>query len=400
MKFNKLIIFHGGVETHGFFIEQMAAAFVKLGYKIFVFDLLNRPESIKNLKRFVGDDQAAAVTFNHTGMAGEAGIYSEDKSSNIWDALGIRVYNIVVDHPFYYHDYLKDSIRPKKYHHISIDMNHMDYMKKYFPQVKNHLFLPLGGTSLVSGKSELKPFSQRSNDIVFTGNYRDPFFFLRFVEEKGQDYIDFYMGIFDDLKANPDKTLEETAYDHVLNEIGPVSDNDMRDIYKNMIFLDLMIRFYYRGEVIKAIVDSGHKIRIYGAGWEELDCRHPENITSHGFLTSLECLELIGDSRISVNVMPWFKRGAHDRIFNTMLNGAVCVTDTSLYLDGFIRNGENALYFPLKEIGSLPDKLDRLLSDSELAQHIASQGYDTAAGAHTWEHRARRLDEYMQGDEG
>jgi glycosyltransferase involved in cell wall biosynthesis len=398
MKFHKLIIFHGGVETLEFFMTQMATTFVKLGYEIFVFDLINCSESIKNLKGFVGGEPAAAVTFNHTGIAGEKLIYSGDKSANIWDELGISVYNIVVDHPFYYHDFLQDSIRPEKYYHISIDRNHMDYIKKYFPQVKNHLFLPLGGTSLVSDRNELKPFRQRNNDIVFTGNYRNPEFFLQFVEEKGQEYIDFYMDIFEDLKANPDKTLEETAYVHVLRETGPVSDKDMRDIYKNMIFLDLMIRFYYRGQVIKTIVDSGHRIRIYGAGWEELECRCLRNITCHGFLTSRECLELIGDSKISVNVMPWFKRGAHDRIFNTMLNGAVCATDTSSYLDGFIKDGENALYYQLKDIDSLPDRISGLLSDSELAEHIAAQGYDTATGGHTWEHRACRLHAFMQGN--
>jgi hypothetical protein len=378
-------------------MNQMAAAFVKLGYKIFVFDLIHCPQSIKKLKAFVGGEPAAAITFNHTGIAGEETIYSKDKSVNIWDELGISVYNIVVDHPFYYHNFLQDGIRPEKYYHISIDRNHMDYMKKYFPEVRNHLFLPLGGTSLVSDKRELKPLRQRSNDIVFTGNYRDPMFFLRFVEEKGQEYIDFYMDIFEDLKANPDKTLEETAYAHVVKELGSVSDNDMRDVYKNMIFLDLMIRFYYRGQVIKTIADSGHRIRIYGAGWEELECRCPQNITSHGFLTSQECLELIGDSKISLNVMPWFKRGAHDRIFNTMLNGAVCVTDTSLYLDTLIRDGENALYYSLKEIDSLPERIGRLLSDSGLAERIAAYGYDTAAGGHTWEHRAYRLHAYMQG---
>jgi glycosyltransferase involved in cell wall biosynthesis len=392
---NKLIVFQGGVETHEFFIEQITAALVKLGYEIFVFDLINCTESIKRLKSFLSNDAAAAVTFNHTGIAGEEIIYSEDKSANIWDELGISVYNIVVDHPYYYHDYLKDGIRPKKYFHISIDMNHMDYMKRFFPQVKNHLFLPLGGTGLVSDKNELKPLKQRGNDIVFTGNYRDPEYFLRFVKDKGQEYIDFYMDIFDDLKANPDNTLEKTAYEHIVRELGPVSDDDMRDVYKNMIFLDLMIRFYYRGEVIKTIADSGHKIRIYGAGWEELKCRCPQNITSHGFLTSLECLELISDSKISVNVMPWFKRGAHDRVFNTMLNGAVCVTDTSLYMDDFITDGKNAIYYGLKDIDSLPDRINNLLADDELAQRTAAQGFDTAAAGHTWAHRAYELHKYI-----
>jgi spore maturation protein CgeB len=108
---------------------------------------------------------------------------------------------------------------------------------------------------------------------------------------------------------------------------------------------------------------------------------------------------LIGDSKISVNVMPWFKRGAHDRIFNSMLNGAVCATDTSMYLDDFISDNENALYYHLKDIDSLPERIGRLLADSELAEHIAAQGYDTAASGHTWERRAYRLHAYMQGNE-
>jgi hypothetical protein len=45
---------------------------------------------------------------------------------------------------------------------------------------------------------------------------------------------------------------------------------------------------------------------------------------------------------------------------------------------------------------SLPERIDRILSDRELAEHIASQGYDLAAGGHTWEHRACSLHEYMQ----
>jgi glycosyltransferase involved in cell wall biosynthesis len=396
MKFKKLIIFYGGVETQGFFMEQMADTFIKLGYRIFIFNLNDKEKSIKKLKKFVNGKPAAALTFNHTGIAGEDVIYSGDRTRNIWDELEIRVFNIVIDHPFYYNDYLSDEIRPKNYHQISIDLNHMDYVKKYFPQVKNHLFMPLGGTSLANGKDELIPYNKRENEIVFTGNYRAPEYFIKFVEGKGQEYVDFYMGIFDEMKACPDKTLEEVAYAHVLAELGEPTDREMRDIYKNMIFLDLMIRFYYRGEVIKSIVDSGHKIRIYGAGYEELKCRHPENLTSHGFLTSLECLKLIANSKISINVMPWFKRGAHDRIFNTMLNGAVCVTDTSLYLDTIIRDGENALYFDLKDIDSLPGRIDALLSDEPLAEKIAINGYDTAIAGHTWADRALYLHEYMQ----
>lgn len=74
---------------------------------------------------------------------------------------------------------------------------------------------------------------------------------------------------------------------------------------------------------------------------------------------------MISRSKISVNVMPWFKQGAHDRVFNSMLNGAVCVTDTSGYLkDNFI-DGENIIFYNLENIDAAADKIKRLLTNHD-----------------------------------
>lgn len=49
---------------------------------------------------------------------------------------------------------------------------------------------------------------------------------------------------------------------------------------------------------------------------------------------------MLADAKVSLNVMPWFKDGAHDRVFNSILNGAVCVTDPSRYLEEELHEGE------------------------------------------------------------
>lgn len=56
-----------------------------------------------------------------------------------------------------------------------------------------------------------------------------------------------------------------------------------------------------------------------------------------------------------MNVMPWFKDGAHDRVFNSMLNGAVCFTDWSRYLTENLRDGEDIFFYELDALECLPD---------------------------------------------
>ena len=72
--------------------------------------------------------------------------------------------------------------------------------------------------------------------------------------------------------------------------------------------------------------------------------------------------------------MPWFKDGAHDRIFTAMLQRTVCVTDDSRYLRGEFADGEGLVYFSLKEREHLPGLVKTLLR-----------------AGHTWRERAAEL---------
>ena len=80
---------------------------------------------------------------------------------------------------------------------------------------------------------------------------------------------------------------------------------------------------------------------------------------------SYGCLEALADSRLSLNVMPWFKDGAHDRIFNSMCNGAVCITDHSKYLDEILTPDENIIFYDLKQLDKLPEIFENALNDTD-----------------------------------
>lgn len=394
-KIRRIIMFQGDIETTAYFSRQMEKTFLKEGYKTFFYDYQKEAESVSGLLRFIRKGETAVVTFNYHGLCGEGEIvYDKEKGEYIWDAFDIPCINIVVDHPFYYHRFL-DHMLPKRYLHISIDRNHEKYMEEYFPEVERGPFLPLAGTSLFPA-GDYKPIRERSMDIVFTGNYVPPENFNVYIERAGEEYTQFYMGILDELKAYPDKLLEDVAKEHLLREIPEAIHEEIRETLGNMIFLDMYIRFYFRGEAVRILAEAGYPVHVFGNGWENLVCARKENLKIGGTLDSLGCLQRIGDGKLSLNVMPWFKDGVHDRIFNSMLNGAVALTDSSVYLDGFLRQKENAAVYSLKDLDQLPVLAEELLRDEGKMQEIADAGFEAAMRCHTWERRAQEITKILR----
>lgn len=390
-RIKRIVLFEGDIETTGYFSRQLEKTFIKNGYETYFFDYEHVAKSASDLLRFMKRGETAVVTFNYHGMCGKNEVlYDEEIGGYIWDTFDVPCINIVVDHPFYYHHFF-DCI-PARYIHVSIDKNHDKYMEEFFPEIEKVSFLPLAGTSLYEDGNYPR-IADRSMDIVFAGNYEPPENFNVYIERIDEEYTAFYMGVINELKEYPERTLEDVMRKHILREIPDATHEEMKETLGHIIFLDMYIRFFFRGEVIRILAEAGLKVHVFGNGWEKLNCAKKENIVIGGSLKSLGCLEKLADAKISLNVMPWFKDGAHDRIFNSMLNGAVCLTDSSIYLDTILKDGENAAVYSLKHLEALPDIVRNLLADSDAMQKIADAGYEMALKEHTW---ANRADEIMK----
>jgi hypothetical protein len=312
----------------------------------------------------------------------------------MWDALNIPSYNIVVDHPMYYHHFLEKA--PKNYHHLSIDRNHEKYMQRFFPEIKRGPFLPLAGTQLYPNKSNV-PIECRKYDVTMVGNYCVPQTFEKFITRIDDEYTAFYHGMIDDLLANPWKTVEEVAESHLRDELGEFPEEEFKKTMAALTFIDLYVRYTVRGRAVQELADAGIKVHVFGDGWDKLSCKKQENLIIMRPLDSEGCLKKLCQTKLSLNVMPWFKDGAHDRIFNTMLNGAVCLTDSSIYLDEILHNGKDSSIYSLSQMEKLPEIAAALLADPAKMQEIADGGYRLASEGHTWAHRAKVLHELIEG---
>lgn len=381
----KLVLFTEGIETLSFFTKEMGKSFEKLGYEVFYFNQCEEYDSLSNLLWFAEPKVTAAISFNFDGCSGEDYLI-DSKGINFFEARGIPFINIVVDHPFYYHKFL--PYLPKDYTQISIDREHERYLKRFFPEIKRGPFMPLAGTALWE-EDKLPGWEERPVDVVFTGNYTPPSQFEKDITRLNDEYTEFYYSIIKDFIEHPRMGMAEGIMKHMERDVEDLTEEGLKENMPNMIMIDLYVRHYFRGEVVKTLVDSGIKVACYGAGWETLKCQHPENIINGKLQNSLVCLKEISRAKISLNVMPWFKEGGHDRVFNSMLNGAVCITDWSKYLEDELQEGKDVLFYELDELQRVPERVSNLLNNREKWEYMQREAYRTAKRSHTWEQRVR-----------
>ncbi|MBR5128195.1 MAG: glycosyltransferase family 1 protein [Roseburia sp.] len=403
----RIVMVVGGVETLEYFSYQMGKTFAKQGYLVFYYDLKDEKNSAKRLRKFIRTGETALVTFNFEGLEKEPGVY-KDGLGYVWDEYRIPCYNIAVDHPYYYHDRLVDL--PKEYYHISIDKCQEAYFKEFYPEYHHLGFLPLAGTELMEQEGDIKYEMMQRNDtdmkhtsksgrymdVVMTGNYTPPSFCEKHIHWINEEYAAFYQGIIDDLLANPHQTVEAAELAACEREMGPTPYDEIRIAMHRMIFIDLYVRNYWRGEAVKALVDAGIVVDVFGKGWDELVCERPENLRIHPQTTSLACLQHLQHAKVSLNVMPWFKDGAHDRVFNSILNGAVCVSDKSKYLCEELAEGEGVCYYDLEELEQLPCIVQEILQNEKGMQDIVSNGIEKVRMHHTWDARAKQIISWIE----
>ena len=414
----RIVMMEGGVETLSYFSHQMAGEFQKLGYAVFFYDLKQEESSAGKLRKFIRPRETVLVTFNFQGLEKEAGVYREG-IGYLWDTYHIPCYNIAADHPYFYDDRLKDL--PEKYRHISIDRRQKAYFEEFYPEYVSRGFLPLAGTGLRQGEDEAKTGKAGAQgtaveteeagaqgdaeqaapcyDVILTGNYTKLSFFEPYINWINEEYAAFYRGIIDDLLEHPACTVEEVALAHCEREMGKEPNDQLRIALHKMIFIDLYVRNYWRGKAVRTLVNAGIPVHVVGKGWEELeDVRHSECLKLHPQTDSVTCLEMLADAKVSLNVMPWFKDGAHDRVFNSILNGAVCVTDPSCYLEEELHEGEGVCYVALQDMDALPEKVKDLLQNDSGRNEIVRRGRAIVEQKHTWAERAKTLAEWIKED--
>lgn len=394
-----IIYFVGVYDTLDLFTGKLREAFENMGYDSFVYDARMEAQSKEALLEML---EAApqrdtlqevsyfgaftCVTFNNLGYNLEL-----PDGSNVWETYQIPYINILMDHPFHYEKPLQNA--PKTAIVLCTDRNHVKYVRRFYPNIRQVDFLPHAGVEL---GSRHKPLADRGIDVLYAGAL--PIYTVgKMVPDLSSipevDGVVMAQEVLEELVRRPERTTEEVIEEYLRMKRKDISEKRVQEIVKEMRFLDSYATSFFREQAVRVLVESGIRVTVYGTGWDQCEWSDNPYLDYRGKVLAPEILPLMNDSKIVLNTMTWFKAGAHDRIFNGMLAGAAVVTDDSTYLRREFADGKELVMFSLREISTLPDRVFGLFGHMGKTQEMADRGYRVAKERHTWKSRAEYIAE-------
>lgn len=384
----RTVVFEGDNFILQHITEQYRKAFEKMGCEVFLYpeDVHTQETFQKNTEQlFLFHEQGLDFAFT---MNNRSFILPDKDGVSLWDKWKVPCLNLLVDHPVYYADSLDES--PAHGIVICADRNHVDYVKRFYPKVCNTMFLPTAGVEFHPDIPK-KSIEERPIDVLFIGS-------LKYTLLSDDSFDDLDRQVITYLLEHSEQTYEQALEACLRAASIQLSDAELKEVMQDHRHVDIYISSYYRMEIIRQLVESGITVTVYGDGWKNVDFYdNPHFICHPDAIPFEEGLALMEESKIVLNQMSWFKDGATERIFNAMLQGAVSLTDDSLYLREILHDDEDVVFYSLNELDKLSSIVADLLQNPSKMQIIADCGYQTARAGHTWEHRAGQLLDAQKG---
>ncbi len=363
-----------------YFGDALAAQLKSLGHEVEFFRITD--DNLEDLEKYVGCHFDAMIDFNS-----DLPRALMDDDSYFLDHVDSPFFDIILDHPLYHHDSIKHKL--SNLHVICLDEYHKSYIEKYYPHIKSVHVTPMTGELAFAKDSiDWDNYENRPYDILFSGTYTDPTRIEAAIHKIPEFLADNVYTLIDMLLADNTLPIEIAVEQLSKQELYDYINSDLPLHTQSFYLADSYVRCLNRKTLIKELDKCHHNLHLYGSLWDELELKHA---TIHKEVPFNFSFTLFAKAKLSVNIMPNFKAGAHDRIFSSQLNGAAVLTDRTISLDNEYTDNTNILFFNLDEIEGLNQKVDSALDDIKQLKKIARAGNDIAVKNHTWANIANVL---------
>lgn len=293
---------------------------------------------------------------------------------------GIPCFQFIFDNPFELDGMILKRNDPL-YITLFSDRGYMNDALRFCGQ-KNALFFPPGGNA---DNLCTIPASERNMDVAFLAGYR---------LAPGDDYKwedDFYRYFYEYMLAHPSKTFREGAEELLKIAGESFEDDELASMMRLLKHTCNLATGAYRGRVVEQLLEQGVTLHVFGKSWDMYNGRHPERLIRHAGVHALKADEIYKEAKISLNVMSWHRGGITERIIESMLCGAVCVSDETSELKNCFANRAELLLFPPEKPEMAAAGIKYLLRDTEMLDRVAAEGQKKALEGHTWDLRAKQI---------
>lgn len=367
-------------ESKRYFTQKFVEALNRKGVetKIFDYELYEKKaQYLNDLQNFAPD---LTCSFNS--------ILPLPDGRYLWDWLLIPHLSFLVDPAVYYLDMAKSS-----YSILScVDRNDCGLVRSL--PFDNVFFFP----HAVERELQADPKVDRIYDVVFLGTCND-------YESARLDWQARYPAIVN--------TVLDDAIDLVLSDkfisltdalvtslkAHSFTSNEL-DFSTLFTCLDIYTRGLDRVELIRAIKDPNIRVHIFGEGdthnaWSKYDWNYyvgsQSNVILHPSVSFPKSLEILKQSKICLNSMPFFKDGTHERIFTGLACGALPVTSASKYIAEEFKHGEDLLMYQPKQWDKAGSAITEFLNDEAKRKKTVENGRKKVMQNHTWDARVDML---------
>lgn len=365
--------------SSNFFANEMGTAFEELGDHVSVCELAKEDDLDLKLNPYVNREFDLILDFNSLLPRMEM-----DDGSLLINHLHGPFYDWAVDHPLFHHVALSAGI--KESNAILLDETQTEYVKTYYPEVKNAFTLPL------SGSESFVPV-EKSQDmrVLFTGTYDTPENIGKLIDKEAPELAACMWKLVEMRIADPELPMED-AYLLYLQEKG-IERNifEFRDDMNRMYAVDVYVRDYFRKKAIDTLLDARIPMRVIGHGWNKYEHRNKDCMLLEKPVFFNLSFEKIAREHILLNVAPIFHHGVHDRVFAGMANHTAVLTEQNPYVkQNFLDEKELCMYSLLDE-NSLKDRAEELMTNRAKREAMAEAAYQCYRKKHTWKKRAEYI---------
>ena len=341
----KIIVFSSReicYQSSSFFANQMADAFEDLGFDVQVCEFDEHDDLDAVFQPLYGQKYRLLLDFNSTITR-----MVEEDGTPVLDKIDGPFFDYILDHPLFHYNCLNANL--KNLNGIFLDEAQEAYVKRYYPRVKQTLTMPLGAAEAVTGGEK-----RETEEILFMGTYDDPDSIYEMVSLSPEPLKTYMKELIDRRVENPVLPMEE-GFLQLLKAHGEELPDDQFALFMNAMYpVDAFIRDYFRKAAVDELLRAKIPMRLVGEGWEKYD--HAEN-----------------------------------RIFAGMANHCVVLTDKNPYLDRILKDREHVLMYSLKDIHTLSDYAEELLTNRPLCREIQNNAYTEFKHKYTWEEKAKQL---------
>lgn len=379
------------------------------GHQVTYFNSDDEP--ITALDRYIGMHFDAMLDFNSLLPN-----LDTDEGKLFLDTIDAPFYNYILDHPLYHNKQLKAPLA--RYHVICLDTEHAEYISRYYPHIRSVHVLPLCGLPFLSGTESyqvsklFKNFAleqvddtqnnideiSKKYDLIFTGTYSDPNMLYQRIKGFDEPMSGQMQHMIEIMLAEPALNQEQALLRMLTEEQIPVSKISVPEHLYAFFMVDMYVKSYYREQVLNQVLSTGRTLCLYGGMWDVWQTGYASQLDIHEMVPFKDSPRVLAGAWISLNVMPWFKAGIHDRVLTAMRSGTVSLTDDSRMLDQYFAKGEDLLVYDLAELDRIPEMVEYYLEHKNALRDMATQGRLKADAQHSEIVRVHALEQIFSAD--